>query len=313
MLDFILNRLAQTLFVLILVSLIAFSIMQLLPGDPALVMLGTDASPTQLDALRRELRLDQPLPLQYAYWLGNALQGNFGRSVAYHENVTELLATRLPITFHLGLVALLLSMLVGIPAGVVSAVRRGSLLDSIISIVSNIGMATPIFWLGILGIYLFALKLGWLPVQGYTSPLENLWQNTRQIIMPAICLALVPMASITRLTRSSMLEVIRQDYIRTARSKGLRETAVIARHALKNSLIPVVTLLGLQMRNLVGGSVLVEQVFNIPGMGSLLVGSVFNKDFVVVQGSIMVVALVVALANLAVDISYGFLDPRIKA
>ncbi len=313
MLDFILNRLAQTLFVLILVSLIAFSIMQLLPGDPALVMLGTDASPTQLDALRRELRLDQPLPLQYAYWLGNALQGNFGRSVAYHENVTELLATRLPITFHLGLVAFLLSMLVGIPAGVVSAVRRGSLLDSIISIVSNIGMATPIFWLGILGIYLFALKLGWLPVQGYTSPLENLGQNTRQIIMPAICLALVPMASITRLTRSSMLEVIRQDYIRTARSKGLRETAVIARHALKNSLIPVVTLLGLQMRNLVGGSVLVEQVFNIPGMGSLLVGSVFNKDFVVVQGSIMVVALVVALANLAVDISYSFLDPRIKA
>lgn len=313
MLDFILNRLAQTLFVLILVSLIAFSIMQLLPGDPALVMLGTDASPTQLDALRRELRLDQPLPMQYAYWLGNALQGNFGRSVAYHENVTSLLATRLPITFHLGLVAFLLSILVGIPAGVVSAVRRGSLLDSIISIVSNLGMATPIFWLGILGIYLFALKLGWLPVQGYTSPLEDLWQNTRQIIMPAICLALVPMASITRLTRSSMLEVIRQDYIRTARSKGLRETAVIARHALKNSLIPVVTLLGLQMRNLVGGSVLVEQVFNIPGMGSLLVGSVFNKDFVVVQGSIMVVALVVALANLAVDISYGFLDPRIKA
>jgi peptide/nickel transport system permease protein len=223
-----------------------------------------------------------------------------------------LIATRLPITFHLGLVALILSTLISIPLGVISAVRRGGWIDAIISVSANLGMAIPIFWLGILGIYLFALNLGWLPVQEYTAPQENFWLNTRQIIMPAICLAVVPFASLTRQTRSSMLEVIRQDYIRTARSKGLKESAIISGHALKNAIIPVVTLLGLQIRNLVGGSALVEQVFNIPGMGRLMVASVFNKDFVVVQGAIMVIALVVALANLIVDISYGYFDPRIR-
>jgi peptide/nickel transport system permease protein len=216
------------------------------------------------------------------------------------------------VTFHLGLIALILSTLISIPAGVISAVRRGSLLDQFITVSANLGMAVPLFWLGILGIYLFALKLGWLPVQGYTSPFDNFWLNTKQVIMPAICLAVVPLASLARQSRSSMLEVIRQDYIRTARSKGLKERAVITGHALKNAIIPVVTLLGIQLRNLVGGSVLVETVFNIPGMGSFMVRAVFNKDFLIVQGCIMVIALVVALANLAVDISYGYFDPRIR-
>jgi peptide/nickel transport system permease protein len=312
MATFIVRRLVQTVFVLLLVSLIAFSLSQIIPGDPAVIMLGSEASPGQIEALRRELWLDQPLPVQYWYWLTNLLQGNLGKSVAYHESVAGLIATRLPITFHLGLVALILSTLISIPAGVISAVRRGGWLDSIITVSANLGMAVPIFWLGILGIYLFALKLSWLPVQGYTAPSENFWLNTRQIIMPAICLAVVPLASLTRQTRSSMLEVIRQDYIRTARAKGLRESAIITGHALKNAIIPVITLLGLQVRNLVGGSVLVEQVFNIPGMGRLMVASVFNKDFVVVQGTIIVIALVIALANLLVDISYGYFDPRIR-
>ena len=312
MVAFIIRRLVQTVFVLFLVSLIAFSIMQIIPGDPATIMLGTEASPAQIEALRHELWLDQPLPQQYLHWMTNLLQGNLGESVLYHESVVSLIATRLPITFHLGLVALLLSTFLSIPAGVISAVRRGKWLDSMISVSANLGMAVPIFWLGILGIYIFALNLGWLPVQGYTSPFENLWLNTRQLIMPAVCLAVVPLASLTRQTRSSMLEVIRQDYIRTARSKGLKESAIITGHALKNAIIPVITLLGLQLRNLVGGSVLVEQVFNIPGMGRLMVTSVFNKDFVVVQGTIMVVALMVAIANLLVDISYGYFDPRIR-
>jgi peptide/nickel transport system permease protein len=312
MVAFIVRRLIQTVFVLQLVSLIAFSLLQIIPGDPAVIMLGSEASPAQIEALRHDLWLDQPLHLQYFNWLTNFLQGNFGQSVSYHESVASLIAMRIPITFYLGLVALLLSTLVSIPLGVISAVRRGSWLDSVISIGANLGMAIPIFWLGILGIYLFALRLGWLPVQGYTSPLDNLGQSVRQLIMPAICLAVVPLASLTRQTRSSMLEVIRQDYIRTARSKGLKETAVITGHALKNAIIPVLTLLGLQLRNLVGGSVLVEQVFNIPGMGRLMVASVFNKDFVTVQGTIMVIAVVVALANLLVDISYGYSDPRIR-
>lgn len=312
MLAYIARRLMQTVLVLIFVSVIVFSLMHLIPGDPALVILGDQATPEQIEALHRELLLDQPLWIQYLNWAGDVLQGNLGRSVSYRQSVTDLLATRLPITFHIGLVAFILSTAISIPAGILSAIRRGGWLDTIITLLTNLAMAVPVFWLGILGIYLFALKLGWLPVQGYTSPSENLALNTRQIIMPAMCLAIVPLASLARQTRSSMLEVIRQDYIRTARSKGLTEWAVITGHALKNAIIPVITLLGMQLRNLVGGAVLVEQVFNIPGMGRLMVSGVFNKDFVVVQGTVMVVAVVVALSNLLVDISYGYFDPRIR-
>lgn len=312
MLSYIVRRLLQTVIVLVFVSLIVFSLLQIMPGDPALNILGQEATKEQIQALRQELWLDQPLYVQYLHWAGNALQGDFGTSTSYHEKVTSLILTRLPITFHLGLVAFILSSLISVPAGIISAIRRGSWIDSIITVSANLAMAIPIFWLGILGIYLFSLRLGWLPVQGYTSPTEDWALNTRQIIMPSICLAITPLASLARQTRSSMLEVIRQDYIRTARSKGLRERAVILGHALKNSLIPVVTLLGMQLRNLVGGAVLIETVFNIPGMGRLMVTGVFNKDFVTVQGCIMVVAAVVALSNLAVDLSYGYLDPRIR-
>lgn len=312
MVSYILRRLLQTVIVLVLVSLIVFSLMQIMPGDPALTILGQEATTEQVNALRQELWLDRPAHEQYLHWATNALQGQLGSSISYHESVLKLIATRLPITFHLGLVAFILSTFLSIPAGIVSAVRRGSWMDSLITVSANLAMAVPVFWLGILGIYLFALRLGWLPVQGYTSPTEDLALNTKQIIMPAVCLAITPLASLARQTRSSMLEVIRQDYIRTARSKGLRERAVIYGHALKNALIPVVTLLGMQVRNLVGGAVLVETVFNIPGMGRLLVSSVFNKDFVTVQGCVMVVAVVVALSNLAVDLSYGYLDPRIR-
>jgi peptide/nickel transport system permease protein len=312
MVAFIIRRLIQTVFVLILVSFIAFSLLHITPGDPVVTMLGTEATQEQIDTLRHELWLDRTMIVQYMHWFTNILQGDFGKSIIYRESVAALIATRLPVTFHLGLIALILSTLISIPAGVISAVKRGSLLDQLITVSANLGMAVPLFWLGILGIYLFALKLGWLPVQGYTSPFDNFWLNTKQVIMPAICLAVMPLASLARQSRSSMLEVIRQDYIRTARSKGLKERAVITGHALKNGIIPVVTLLGIQLRNLVGGSVLVETVFNIPGMGSFMVRAVFNKDFLIVQGCIMVIAVVVALANLAVDISYGYFDPRIR-
>jgi peptide/nickel transport system permease protein len=312
MAQFIIRRFLQTVVVLVLVSLLAFSILHMMPGDPALIILGEDASQAQIDALRLELGLDQPVLVQYARWFTNMLQGDFGRSILYHENVADLIATRLPITLHLGLVAFVLSALIGIPAGVVSAVRRGDLVDSLITVSANIGIAVPMFWLGILGIYFFSLKLAWLPVQGYTSPSDDLWLSTKQLIMPAACLTVVPVAVLARQTRSSMLEVLHQDYVRTARSKGLRERAVIMGHGLKNAIIPVVTLLGLQARYLVGGSILVETVFNIPGMGRLMVSGVFNQDFVIVQAGIIVIGVVVGMANLAVDISYGYLDPRIR-
>ena len=312
MVAFITHRLLQTVIVLILLSFIAFSILHLIPGDPVVTMLGIEATQAQIEKVRHELGLDRPILVQYLRWFGNMLQGDFGRSIMYRESVAALILTRLPVTFHIGFIALILSTLISIPAGVISAVKRGTFLDQLITVSANIGLAVPVFWLGIIGIYFFALKLGWLPVQGYSSLFDNFWLNTRQIIMPVICLAVLPLASLTRQARSSMLEVIRQDYIRTARSKGLKERVVIMEHGLKNAVIPVITLLGLQLRNLVGGSVLVETVFNIPGMGRLLVTGVFDKDFVVVQGCVMVVAIVVALANLAVDISYGYFDPRIR-
>jgi len=206
----------------------------------------------------------------------------------------------------------LITVLFGTAAGVLSAVRRGTFLDSVVAVFANLGMAVPIFWLGILGIYAFSVELGWLPVQGYTSPFTDLWLSTKQVIMPVICLSVTPMAAIARQTRSAILEIIHQDYIRTAFSKGLRESVIIKRHALRNALIPVVTLLGVEARFVIGGSVLIETVFNIPGMGRLIVRGVFDKDFFIVQGTVLVVGIVIALVNLAVDISYAYFDPRIR-
>ncbi len=250
--------------------------------------------------------------MQYYYWLGGICRGNLGRSLVYKEDVSALIGKRLPVTVHLGLVSLFISVSLGITAGIVSAVTRGSFLDQLITLLANVGVAIPTFWLGIMGIYFFGLKLGWLPIWGYTSPFQNFWLSTRQLVMPAVCLAVVPLAMMTRQSRSSMLEVIRQDYIRTARSKGLKERAVIMRHALKNALILIITLIGLQVASLFSGSVLVETVFNIPGVGRLLVNAVFSKDFVVVQACVLVVAALVAVVNLATDIAYGWLDPRMR-
>lgn len=275
-------------------------------------MLGEQAPQEQLEALRQELWLDRPLIVQYGHWLSNSIRGDLGRSITQGSDVSTLIASRLPITVSLSLAAVFLSAVLGIGSGIICAVRRGTFLDSFFTLFANIGVAIPVFWLGILGAYLLGLQLGWLPIQGYTSPFDDFWLSIRKAIMPVICMAIPPLAVLARQTRSSMLEVVRQDYIRTAWSKGLSESMIVIRHLLKNSLIPVVTLMGLQLRNVVGGSVLVETVFNIPGMGRLLVLSVLSKDFVVVQGSTMVIAIVVIIGNLLVDISYGWFDPRIR-
>jgi peptide/nickel transport system permease protein len=297
---------------LLIVTFISFSLLQIMPGDPAAIMLGTEATPEEIRALRKELWLDRPFLVQYGHWFYNILHGDLGDSITYREPVSVIFATRVPITGYLSLLSFVVSTFLGIILGIICAVRRGGTLDQVISVFANIGIAIPSFWLGILGIYLFGLKLGWLPIQGWTSPFEDFLKSSRQALMPVILLAIPPIAVLARQTRSSMLEVLRQDYIRTAFSKGLREQVVVLNHALKNALIPVVTLLGLQVRLLVGGSVLVESVFNIPGMGRLLVNAAFNKDFLVVQAAVLFVGSAVCLANLLVDISYGWLDPRIK-
>jgi peptide/nickel transport system permease protein len=311
--NYIIRRLIETIIVLIVVTILAFLIIHVTPGDPVQAMFGFEnANPEQIEMLRHELWLDRPIFVQYTHWLSNALHGDFGKSITYNKSVTSLFASRLPITVYLSGIALVLSTLAGIIAGTFCAIKRGGYLDQLISVIANIGIAVPIFWLGILGIYILSLKLNWLPVQGWVSPTVNFWDSTQKAIMPVILLAVPSLAILTRQTRSSMLEVVQQDYIRTAVSKGLTERAIILRHALKNALIPVITLLGLQVRLLVGGSVLVETVFNIPGMGRLLVDAAMNKDFPVIQGGVLVLGLAICLVNLLVDISYGWFDPRVK-
>lgn len=313
---YLIRRLGQAVLVIILASFMVFMAMHLLPGDPILIYLGEaemeSSSEEQLMELRKEYGLDKPLLLQYLVWISDLAKGDMGKSIASGERVSQLIKESLPITIHIGALAFLLSAFLGIAAGVVCAVRRGGYLDTLLTLMANLGITIPVFWLGIMLIYFFGLKLGWLPIQGYTSPVEDFWLSFKKILMPVFCLAIFTLASTTRQTRSSMLEVIRQDYIRTAWSKGLRERVIIIRHVLKNGLIPVITLKGIHVRLIFGGSVLIETVFNIPGMGRLAVEAIFNQDFPIVQGVVIVIGLVVTLANLLVDISYGWLDPRIR-
>jgi peptide/nickel transport system permease protein len=312
MIAFIIRRLLQTVIVLFMVSLIVFSILQVLPGDPARTLLGPEASPEQVEQIREELGLNRSLPVQYFTWVGNAIQGDLGKSIAFREDVTGIIGEHLPKTIYISILSMVLAIIIGVPAGIIAAIKRGGKIDSLISVIANFGMAVPAFWLAVLCIYFFSLKLGWFPVQGYTSPFEDFWLSTQQVIMPVICLAFAALASFARQTRSAMLEVIMQDFSRTARSKGLKEGTIIIKHTLKNAIIPVITLVGLQVRNIVGSTIFIEQVFNIPGMGRLVVQSIFNQDFVVVQGCVLVIAIIVALTNLLIDISYGYADPRIR-
>jgi peptide/nickel transport system permease protein len=316
MTTYIIRRLIQGIVILIVVTILVFGAMRYLPGDPLMLYIAQTqletVSPEQMKALKHQFGLDKSVPAQYIDWMSGVLKGDFGTSIFYSEKVSKLLAERLPVTFYVGVFAFLLSSIVGITAGVISAVRRGRWLDTTVTILANLGITTPGFWLGILLIYMFGFKLRLLPVVGYTSPFVDFWMSSKQLIMPVICLAVAPIASLARQTRSNMLEVIRQDYVRTAWSKGLKERVIIVRHALKNSLIPVVTLLGMQVRNIFGGAVLIETVFNIPGIGRLLVQATFGQDYQVVQAGVLVLATVVMLSNLIVDLSYGWLDPRIR-
>lgn len=312
MVSFITRRFMQAIIVIFLVTIISFLLLQIIPGDPVVQILGARATETQQAILRHELGLDLPLIVQYGHWIGGVFHGDLGKSLIFHEDVGRLMAEKLPVTIYLSFWALLLSTLVGIIAGVISAVKRGSILDSLISLFANTAVAIPTFWLGIIGIYIFGLKLGWLPIQGWTSPLENFWQSTRQAFMPVIAIAIPNIAVVVRQTRSSMLETIRQDYVRTASSKGLSNNIILYKHALRNALIPVVTLVGMTLTFLIGGEVLIETVFNIPGLGRLLVRAALEKDFLIVQSGVLVIGTAVCLINLAVDITYGWIDPRIR-
>jgi peptide/nickel transport system permease protein len=316
MTTYIIRRLLIALVVIFAVTLLIFFAMRLLPGDPLILYYAQSnvlagLTPEKLADLHHQFGLDRPVIVQYFSWLGGVLQGDFGNSMFYHQKVLDLLGQRYPITLYLGLISFFVSAVIGMLAGLLAAVRRGKWLDNLITPLTYVGITIPIFWLGILMIYVFGITLRWLPII-YTSPPEDLWMGVKQVIMPVICLSVPAIAGIARQMRSSMLEVVRQDYIRTAWSKGLMERGIILKHALKNSLIPVLTVLGLEFSIIVGGSVIVETVFSIPGIGYLMVSSIFNQDYAVVQTCTLIFAVMIVLANLLVDVSYGWVDPRIK-
>ena len=314
--SYIIRRFMHAVLVIFIVSLVVFFMIRLLPGDPVLMYMSQEQyqslSMEQVEIVRKEFGLDKPLMMQYINWVAGLFHGDFGKSLFYREDVGALIAWRLPITLHLGLVSFVISTLLGMLAGVIAAIRRGRVMDLVMTIGANLGITIPIFWLGIIFIYTFGLKLGYLPLQGYTSPFDDFWLNTKQVIMPIVCLSIFTIGAVARQARSSMLEVISQDYIRTAWAKGLRERTVVMRHALKNGLIPIITLSGMQLSQILGGAVFIETVFNIPGMGRLAVDALFSLDYAVVQAIALLTALMVVLANVIVDISYGWLDPRIR-
>ena len=316
MTTYIIRRLMQAVIVFFLITLLVFLGMRMLPGDPIYMIISRAASETatemQLDKLREQYGMDRPMAVQYVDWLGGVFRGDLGVSILTNTNVREEIFRRLPVTLHLGILSLIISFLFGVPMGIIAAVRRGTWIDTVVTSLANIGITIPVYWLGYILMYAFALKLGWLPVFGYTSPFTDFWENTRQIILPVICLAVTTVAGVARQARSSMLEVMGQDYIRTAWSKGLRERGVIFKHGLKNGLIPIMVFLGLGLSIIVGGSVLIETVFVIPGMGLLAVNAMGNSDYPVIQGVVLVFAVMVLLTNLLVDLSYGWLDPRVQ-
>ena len=317
MLAYIVRRLFMAVIIIILVTIMVFSAIRLLPGDPLIIFMGQNASiesmtEERLNELRHQYGLDKPPVVQYFDWIGGVLKGDLGRSITYRDKVGTLMAQRFPITIHIGLTAFILGNIIGIILGVIAALRRGTWVDATATVFSYIGITIPVFWLGLLLMYVLGLKLGWLPISGYVPLTQDFWQSTKSIIMPVLCEMITGTAVIMRQTRSSVLEVSRQDYIRTAWSKGLRERYIVVKHMLKNSLIPVITLLGMGIGIIFGGSVLVETVFAIPGVGRLLVQSVFQQDYIVVQSGVLVISSIVILSNLIVDISYGWLDPRIR-
>ncbi len=316
MVSYLIRRLIQSFFVLILVTILVFAAMRILPGDPIRMLLTqnqeAEITQEQINFMRHQYGLDKPLYVQYFIWLDGVFKGDLGRSILNHVPVANEILRRVPITLNLGIPAFLLGIILGIPAGIICAVRRGKFIDTLVTTLANIGITVPVFWLGFLLVYIFGIHLRVLPVQGYTSPTDNLLLNIKQTVLPIICLALFPIASTSRQTRSSMLDVMKQDYIRTAWSKGLQERWVVVKHALKNSLIPVVTLSGMGLSMIMGGAVIVETVFNVPGIGRLAVQSVFSKDYPYVQGVVLFIAIVVIVANFLTDIAYGYFDPRIR-
>jgi peptide/nickel transport system permease protein len=310
---FIVRRLLLTIPILFIVSILAFALIHLIPGDPAQVILGEEATPQAYAELRQQLNLDKPIVVQYLLWLGNVLQGNLGKSIISHVPVSTLIAQRLPATIELTIGTFLVALLIAFPTGILAAVRRGKIADYTSTFLALGGMSIPNFWLGMMAIIYFSVHLGWLPASGYVPITQDPKSNLLAMILPCLATGLRESAVLMRMLRSSLLEVVNMDFVRTSKANGLNDYKTIVGHVLRNAMIPVVTTSGLMIAGLLGGLVITESIFSIPGFGRLIVESVYKRDYVTVQGAILVSALLVVLVNLIVDLLYAVIDPRIKA
>ena len=306
------RQLAQAVPVLLIVAVLTFLLMHLLPGDPAVVMAGPEASKDAVEQIRRQLGLDRPIVEQLAVWFGHLAKGDLGRSLLLNQPVTDAVVERLPVTMSLALVSFALTLPLGIGAGVAAACFRNTWFDSAVMLLALLGVSLPSFWVAILSIILFSVTLGWLPSAGYVPIAQGVWPWFAALLQPAFILALFQIGFLARITRSAMLDVLDQDYIRTARAKGVSEWKTISKHAFRNTLIPVVTVCGIIFSLLIGGSVVIEQVFALPGIGRLIVQAIINRDYPVVQGTLLLLGFVFVLLNLAIDVLYTFVDPRVR-
>lgn len=311
MTGYIVRRLLTSIIVLFMVTLLVFGALHIIPGDPTTLMLGMEATEEARQALRHQLGLDLPVHIQYLTWLGKVLRGDLGQSLALKDDISKLLLQRLPTTIPLAVLTMLIAVVIALPAGVLSALKRSSKTDWLISVFAFAGLSLPNFWVGVLLILVFSLYLRVLPPGGYVSIMDDPAEGIRRLLMPAVALGAALAASLTRMTRSSMLEVMGQDYIKTARAKGLAERTVIVAHALRNALIPTVTVMGLQIGQLLGGALIIEEIFSLPGVGRLTIHAVYDRDFPLVQGAVLFIAMVFTVVNLLVDMLYVYLDPRI--
>ncbi|QBF32665.1 ABC transporter permease [Thalassococcus sp. S3] len=312
MLAFFLRRVLIAIPTIILISIFVFSLQKLLPGDPVLVMAGEERDPEVLEYLREKYRLNDPVPVQYLTWVGNALQGDLGVSLRTNQPVAELIGEKLPVTIQLAVMSMIFALVIGIPSGILSAVKKGTVTDYVANVVALSGLSVPNFWLGIMLILLVSVHWQLLPASGYVPLSEDFWRSITTMLMPAFVLGTALAATLMRHTRSAMLSVLTADYVRTARAKGLRERIVILKHAFRNALTPIVTLTALLFGELVAGAVLTEQIFTIPGFGKLVVDAVFNRDYAVVQGIVLVTAVGFILMNLLADMLYMLLNPRLR-
>jgi peptide/nickel transport system permease protein len=312
MLTVLARRLGGMITVMFLVATMVFFLTRLAPGDPAALMLGDQATPADVEQLRRTYGLDRPLPVQYGLWLKEVATGNLGQSIFLQRPVLTAIGERAEPTFFLALFSILIASLIGIPAGIISAVWRGSRSDQVVSAGAMLAASIPSFWLGLLFIQFFSVRLGWFPVAGYGDPGASLAERLYHLVLPATVLGIVNSALITRFTRASMLDVLGEDYVRTARAKGLPEARVVLRHALGNALVPIITVVGLTAALLVGGAIITETVFGLPGIGNLVVSAVLRRDYPVIQGALIVVAGIYVIINFAIDVIYTLVDPRVK-